>query len=81
MTFPFNQLIKNNQLIFDEIGTVYPDFCYGYLYTLSQKTSLLLADVARSVPSSSIGLEDYYLTGICPKPNFMDLQKNFGVGW
>merc|ERR1711973_106636 len=44
-------------------GTMYPDFCFGYLYTMSQKTSLLLADVARYVPSSSIGLEDYYLTG------------------
>ena len=43
---------------------MYPDFCFGYLYTMSQKTSLLLADVARYVPSSSIGLEDYYLTGV-----------------
>ena len=43
---------------------MYPDFCFGYLYTMSQKTSLLLADVARYVPSSSIGLEDYYLTGL-----------------
>ena len=53
----------NNEQFRNILGTVYPAFCNGILYSISYKTGIILADVAREIELNSAGLEDSYLTG------------------
>ena len=53
----------NRLFIILNLGPKYPDFCSGQLYSLSRKTSFMLAEAAVDFPPHCRGLEDTYLTG------------------